>query len=65
MTHFPPTDIHARRTAATSLISGCAATACVFGHVHNLRGFQEPWHVDGIPYYLTACDFLNFRLLEL
>jgi len=65
MTHFPPTDFSARKTAATELIAQLQPDGCVFGHLHQLASGPPSVTRDGIVYRLTSCDFLDFRLAEI
>jgi predicted phosphohydrolase len=65
VTHFPPTDFRATRTKATDILSAFGTHSCVFGHVHGLRRADNGVKVDGVSYYLTSCDYVGFRLLEI
>ncbi|HEY1011204.1 MAG TPA: metallophosphoesterase [Herpetosiphonaceae bacterium] len=68
--HFPPfregqpTEFAARIAAAAE---GGTAAACVYGHLHQ----PDQWasatvgERDGVSYYLTACDALQFRPVEI
>jgi len=65
MTHFPPTDFSGARTEATDMLAQFNTDICVFGHVHGLAPGPNGLSVDGVRYYLTACDYTDFSLLEL
>jgi predicted phosphohydrolase len=64
LTHFPPTDFNGAATEATRLLAGFETDACVFGHVHGLPQGHKSVDVGGVRYYLTSCDYLNFKLLS-
>jgi predicted phosphohydrolase len=62
--HFPPTDFSGTRTEVTSLLSQFNTDICVFGHVHGIEPGPNGFMVDGVKYYLAACDYTGFSLLE-
>ena len=64
--HYPPRYSDGRETAAVPLIRDAGASICVYGHLHGKDhkwGFQG--EADGIRYYLTACDAIDFRPIEI
>jgi predicted phosphohydrolase len=65
MMHFPPTDFSGTQTEVTSLLSQFNTDICVFGHVHGLAPGPNGFIVDGVKYYLAACDYTGFSLLEI
>jgi len=66
MTHYPPLDPSLKRTPVTDLLETYGIDLCVFGHLHKLKKplvyFGEK---NGIRYYLTSSDVLNFCPLEI
>ncbi len=65
LTHFPPLDFSGHTTEAADLLAAFGTDTCVFGHVHGLKPGCNGISVQGCRYYLTSCDYLGFRLLEL
>lgn len=65
MTHFPPTDFSGRPTEATEMLTDFGTHLCVFGHVHGFDGAGNGVEIGGTRYFLTSCDYLDFRLLRL
>mgnify|MGYP001617992540 CR=1 FL=1 len=65
VTHFPPTDFRKTSTEVTRLLSASRTDACVFGHIHNLEPGANGFIMEGVRYYLTSCDYIGFRLLEI
>ncbi|MBQ8160602.1 MAG: metallophosphoesterase [Clostridia bacterium] len=66
MTHYPPLDISHTRTEVTDLMESYRVHSVVYGHLHGNgigAGFQGK--LRGVRYYLTSCDSLGFRLMEL
>jgi len=65
--HFPPLTRDLKGSAFTDLMKSYAVDTCVFGHIHRsgsplaLHGEQ----IEGISYWLTAADHLNFTPLLL
>ncbi len=66
MTHYPPISGTLMNSAVSKLLENYHIDICVFGHLHNLKqGVQLFGKKNGISYYLTACDFLNFVPLKI
>lgn len=66
MTHYPPISGTLMDSAVSKLLEKYHIDICVFGHLHNLKqGVQLFGKKNGISYYLTACDFLNFVPLKI
>jgi predicted phosphohydrolase len=64
MTHYPPisADLHPSRTAA--LLEKYRVDVCVFGHLHSVKRGQSLFGTcNGIRYFLTSCDYLDFKPL--
>ncbi len=66
MTHFPPFNSRFEDSAYTKLIAEYNADIAIYGHLHGVQSRSKPI-VDkgGIPYFLTSCDKLDNKLLEL
>lgn len=64
--HFPPFR-DGVPTEFAKRIAAAGANICVYGHLHH----PDQWanattgNVDGVDYYLTACDALGFKVLEI
>jgi hypothetical protein len=65
LTHFPPTDFSGTQTPATDLLAKSGTDLCVFGHVHGFADHGQGITVNGVRYFLTSCDYLGFKLLQL
>ena len=64
--HYPPKYTDGRETAAVPLLQEAGVRRCIYGHLHgkdHRYGFQG--EADGITYYLTACDAIDFRPIEI
>lgn len=64
MTHYPPIGANLESTAVSKLLEKYRIDICVFGHLHSLKGgvplFGEK---NGVQYFFTACDYLDFHPL--
>lgn len=64
--HYPPTNELKEPSLFTELMTSYGVSDVVFGHVHSEPFFkmalQGPFH--GVLYHLTACDYLDFKLLR-
>lgn len=61
MTHYPPLSFPMTSSPVTELLEKYRVNACVFGHIHSLKdGVKLYGSFQGINYYLTACDYLDF-----
>ncbi len=65
--HFPPTNDKKEPSLFTEVIDKYPVDKVVYGHIHSKAYFsttlQGVYH--DVSYYLTSCDFLEFKLLEL
>ena len=66
MMHFPPLYDNLRATAFTELMEQYGVHMVVYGHLHS-QGIKAGFNGEqnGIQYYLTSCDSLDFKLREL
>lgn len=66
MIHYPPYNAKYENSCFTEILEKFGVSAVVYGHLHdgdvrsNLRVEK-----NGIAYYLTSCDLLDFRLAEI
>jgi len=69
MIHYPPIPPDHSDNEFSRLIKDAGINICIYGHLHNLYPDAPVNFVkDGVCYYCTACDYLNFTpllLLEL
>jgi uncharacterized protein len=64
--HYPPRYTDGRVTDAVALLEDAGVSTCVYGHLHgkdHKYGFQG--EAGGIQYYLTACDAIDFKPIEI
>lgn len=66
MTHYPPIGSDLKDSRVSKLLEKYGVEICVFGHLHNLKPNQAMFgSKNGVGYYLTACDYLNFKPLNI
>lgn len=66
MTHYPPISADLQPSLTSAILEKHRIDICVFGHLHNLqRGLDLFGEKNGVKYYLTACDYMEFRPLKL
>ena len=64
--HYPPTNERFEDSAFTDLFKEYSVEKVIYGHLHGpfyyklLNGER-----DGIEYFLTSCDYLDFKLIKL
>lgn len=66
LVHYPPRYTDGRTTEAVALLEEAGVEACIYGHLHgkdHIHGFQG--EAGGIRYYLTSCDAIDFRPIEI
>lgn len=66
MMHYPPFNSRLERSPFTELFTEYEVDAVVYGHLHgkDCRVSRETV-IDGIKYYLTSCDLVDNRLVEI
>lgn len=66
MTHYPPISADLKESRASLLLEKYKIGTCVFGHLHRVKKdvslFGEK---NGVKYFLTACDYLDFKPLQI
>ncbi len=66
LVHYPPRYTDGRVTEAIGLLERAGVTHCIYGHLHgkdHVHGFQG--EAGGIQYFLTSCDAIEFKPLEI
>ena len=66
ITHYPPFNNKIEPSDYTRMLEEYSVSAVVFGHLH---GYVNPKmlynEINGIKYYLTSCDAVNNKLVEI
>lgn len=62
--HFPPNE------QIVQIMKKYNVKTCIYGHLHgnsseNVFDGAKKGNIDGIEYYLTSCDYLNFELVKI
>ncbi len=67
MTHFPPFDLQRNQSQFTKLFEEYKVDKVVYGHLHGDIFIPKDTHcvINGIDYYLTACDQVNHHLVKI
>jgi predicted phosphohydrolase len=64
MTHYPPIGANLVSSRVSSLLEQYDVDICIFGHLHGInRAVPLFGEKNGIQYFLTACDYLDFKPL--
>jgi len=66
MTHFPPFNSKIEENEMMDLFSKYKVDVVVYGHLHNYDKKQRRiFEKDGVKYYLTSCDLVDNKLVEI
>lgn len=66
ITHYPPFDQQKHLDKFTKIIDSYDVDKIVFGHIHGAnKGYNIKTVINDKEYYLTSCDQLDFKLLEI
>ena len=67
MTHFPPFDLQMQDMRFTKIFEENKIDKVVYGHLHgDICKIKETHQIiNGIDYYLTACDQVNHHLVKI
>lgn len=66
MTHFPPFNSRVEDSEMVELFKKYNVDAVVYGHLHSYDKKQcRELEKDGIKYYLTSCDLVGNKLVEI
>ena len=64
--HYPPFNSLRDDSPFTKLMQEHRVDACVYGHLHSKGGRVDlVTKKNGVTYYLTSCDILNFTVAEI
>lgn len=65
MIHYPPISADLKDSVTSKLLEKYGVQICVFGHLHNIKpGTKMFGEKNGIKYFLTSCDYLDFHPLK-
>ncbi len=66
MTHYPPIGAELKASMAAALLEKYRVDVCVFGHLHSVKRGQPLFGSHaGVRYFLTSCDYLDFKPLKI
>lgn len=67
MTHYPPTNDRLESSGFTEIYEAYNVKKVVYGHLHGQDSFKGglQGEYNGISYYLTSCDYLDFKPLQI
>lgn len=66
MTHYPPIGAALAPSLVSQLLEKYRIDICIFGHLHNIKPDLSLFGSNnGVTYYLTSCDYLNFVPLKI
>lgn len=66
LVHYPPFNNTQQDSAFTKMFEENHVNAVIYGHIHQyLNGYFLKSIKNNIPYYLTACDLLDFHLKKI
>lgn len=66
MTHYPPFNVKRESNAVTELIEVNSTNAVIYGHLHGKDARADKLLTkNGVKYYLTSCDLVNNKLVEI
>ncbi len=64
--HFPPFNSKREQSKFTKLFEKYEVSAVIYGHLHGKTSrSQLITNINGIPYYLTSCDQVDNKLIEI
>lgn len=64
MCHYPPFSTN-KPTSVTKLMNQYNVDKVIYGHLHHPANPNRKTTIDKIDYYLTSCDLLENKLLEI
>jgi len=67
ITHYPPTNDHFDPSGFTEIYEDYGVKNVFYGHLHGKESFDAglKGNINGVTYYLTSCDFLDFKPLKI
>lgn len=64
--HYPPFDKNNQSTLFTDMIEHFGIDTVVYGHLHGkVPNIKEVLELNGVKYYLTSCDMVKNKLVEI
>jgi predicted phosphohydrolase len=66
--HYPPVGPGLEPTRASAVLTAAGVHHCVFGHLHGVDPARHDpclGELDGVRYWLTSCDFLDFDPVQI
>ena len=64
--HYPPFLQNEASTKFTELIESYGVNFVVFGHIHkNLSGYKFKTTINNVTYFLSSCDLIENKLIEI
>lgn len=64
--HYPPFNSHFQESEFTRLFKQYNVSAVVYGHIHGkFSRCKKITKINNIPYYLTSCDKVENKLVEI
>ncbi|MDD4111237.1 MAG: metallophosphoesterase, partial [Clostridia bacterium] len=64
--HFPPFNSRFQESEFTKLFKKYSVDAVIYGHLHGKTSRSEKLiKINGIPYYLTSCDQIDNKLIQI
>ena len=64
--HYPPFDKNNESTRFTDLIEKYEVKTVIYGHLHGkVPNVKEVLNLNGVNYYLTSCDMVKNKLIEI
>ena len=66
ITHYPPFNNKVEPNEFTSMIEKAGADCCIFAHLHGYINPKMMYNeINGVKYYLTSCDALNNKIIQI
>ncbi|MDR1940320.1 MAG: metallophosphoesterase [Clostridiales bacterium] len=65
MMHYPPFNPDVSPSGFTDIIEQYPVDCVVYGHIHGVKGARLVSEKNNIKYYLTSCDMIENKLIEL
>ncbi|MEG2450370.1 MAG: metallophosphoesterase [Clostridia bacterium] len=66
MLHFPPFEANYADTEVTNMLEKFKVDKVLYGHLHGKNArIKRSLEKNGITYYLTSCDLIDFKLVEI
>lgn len=66
LVHYPPFNVRRENSLFTELFEANGVNAVIYGHLHGSSVRADRLvKKNGIPYYLTSCDMVDNRLVEI